>query len=868
MKLRTVSSVAWPLWVLVLSICVSVLATTPATAVQPAVASLTIDEVEAQLETLQRVYQDLRQEREELDEQYEVLQGSRMLHLILQEARANVREVRTRDYEETLAQLRLDLFHAQREVRDLPVDSEARLLGQQRVTELDYQISLMVEFIQTQSRLVAELEAFEHTLAEYLFWTPSNRPMDGAWLATFPSQLSDQVRRIQQALSQLFNQLSVQLTPLMVFWLVLLVMIGLKRHSIARRLKEHDADVAANHASSPWLIPSALGLHALLALPTSLAVLIAAQFINAPVGTGIDLDRALNAVAGALFVVSLLLRLLKPAGFTQLYFKWEQSQTDALRRFIRWLGWVLVPLSFVLAVSSQQTTQIGQDVIGQLLLSIASIYLIALIIGLFHKLPLLYNSKMTHRLVGMALLLLPATLLLIVLSGYYYTALMLSGYYLATFYVITIWMLTEAGIQRGLEFAYDRMQERQREQAALEEATAALSDDGSKMTTPAPLKPADSTVAASSEQISDVTTETGDVAEATTVEPTAAELEAQSARQQSQRLARFGLMVLFAFILYQVWSEATMALDYLDTQVLWVDPETGAGALSLGGIVSAIVTAVVGIILVKNLPGLLEMTVLSRLNLQMGTAYAVTSLVNYVIISVAVIVFLASLGVRWDQLQWLAAGLTVGLGFGLQEIFGNFISGLILFFERPLRVGDVVTLNDLSGRVTQIRIRATVITDFDRRDILVPNRQFITGQFVNWSLSNTITRLTIKVGVAYGSDLEKTREILKQIAADEPRVLDEPEPTVLFLNFGNSTLDHEMRVHVGSLSDRMPTIDAINREIDSRFRAAGIEIAFNQIDVHFRNELGLERRIERHHGKLDSSTDGGSQSDPDPAPSR
>jgi len=230
--------------------------------------------------------------------------------------------------------------------------------------------------------------------------------------------------------------------------------------------------------------------------------------------------------------------------------------------------------------------------------------------------------------------------------------------------------------------------------------------------------------------------------------------------------------------------------------------------------------------------------------LQTGTAYAVTSLVNYVIISVAAIVFLASLGVRWDQLQWLAAGLTVGLGFGLQEIFGNFISGLILFFERPLRVGDVVTLNNLSGRVAKIRIRATVITDFDRRDILVPNRQFITGQFVNWTLSNTITRIIVKVGVAYGSDLQKTKEILTQIAEDEPRVLNEPTPTVLFLNFGTSTLDHELRVHVASLADRNIAVDALNREIDKRFKEAGIEIAFNQIDVHFRNELGVERHIQ------------------------
>ncbi|MCC5878735.1 MAG: mechanosensitive ion channel [Idiomarina sp.] len=804
-----------------------------------------IAELEQRLARLREQYDALRQEREDLEAQYEVLQGSRMLHQILQEARASFREVSTEDFDEILAQLRLQLFQAQRQLRDQSMARDQRASLEGELDELEHRIGLMVDFMQVQGRLTAELNEYEHTLSEYLFWTPSNRQMDGHWLVSFPRNFSEQSRRIAEALSQLRGQLSVQSTALMLGLIILLAVSLLKRRVILQRLARYNADVASNAASSPWLILRALSLHALLALPLSLLILIAGQFINAPVGQGINLDKALNAVAGSLFVVSLLLRLLRPNGFAQLYFKWEDQQCIALRRFISYLGWVLVPLSFILAVSGQQTTQIGADVIGQLLLALASMYLIGLIIALFHKLPSLYGSTITHRLVGMALLLLPATLLLIVISGYYYTALMLSGYYLATFYVITVWMLTEAGVQRGLEFAYDRMQEHQRAQAALNEAVVALSDDGSKMTSPAPLQPAQSRVAAPEGENPALQPSAAEA----TVEPTQAEVDAQAAKQQSQRLARFGLMVFFAFVLYQVWSEATMALDYLDTQMLWADEETGRSTLSLGGIFSAVVIAVVGIVLVRNLPGLLEMTILSRLRLQMGTAYAVTSLVNYVIISIAIVSFLAALGVRWDQLQWLAAGLTVGLGFGLQEIFGNFISGLILFFERPLRVGDIVTLDTLSGRVTQIRIRATVITDFDRRDIIVPNRQFITGQFVNWSLSNTITRLTVKVGVAYGSDLEKTKQLLEQIADDEPRVLDDPAPVVLFLQFGASTLDHEMRVHVGSLADRMPTIDALNREIDRRFKEAGVEIAFNQIDVHFRNELGLERHIESVNGE-------------------
>ena len=778
-----------------------------------------IAEVEQQLADLTRIHDELRIERENLEQQFEVLQGSRMLHLILQEARSSVREVRTYDYEELLAQMRLDLYYSQRQLRESPPERNTAEF-QQHLEELEQHISVLVALIQTQQLLVTELAAFENIVEEYLFWTPSNRPVDLQWLRTLPGQLAGQMSRIHDALSELGQQTSVQFTPLLLILFLLLVLIVSQRQAISRRLATYDAKVAARHANSPWLIPRALALHALQVLPASLVVLIAAQFINAPAGGGIHLDRALNAVAGSLFVVSFMLRILRPGGFTELYFRWEAVQREALRVFILRFAWVLVPLSFALAVSSQQTTQIGQDILGQALVCLASVYLFVLIFQLFRKLPPVYRSITTHRTLAVGLLALPVTLLFMGISGYFYTSLMLSGYYLATFYVLAAWILTEAGILRGLDFAYERMQERQLQQAALQQTTREFTEDGEHDSEFPPLQPAELTPSPASE------------------------LEAQNAKQQSKRLARFGVFALFAFILIQVWSEASTALDYLNNQLLWVNPETGVGGLSLGGLVTAVVTAVIGGILVRNLPGLLELTILSRLNLQMGTAYAVTSLVNYVIISVVAVVFLASLGVRWDQLQWLAAGLTVGLGFGLQEIFGNFISGLILFFERPLRVGDVVTLNNLSGRVAKIRIRATVITDFDRRDILVPNRQFITGQFVNWTLSNTITRIVVKVGVAYGSDLQKTKDILTQIAMDEPRVLKDPLPSVLFLNFGASTLEHELRVHVASLGDRNAAMDAINREIDKRFKAAGIEIAFNQIDVHFRNELGVERHIE------------------------
>jgi uncharacterized mscS family protein HI_0195.1 len=196
----------------------------------------------------------------------------------------------------------------------------------------------------------------------------------------------------------------------------------------------------------------------------------------------------------------------------------------------------------------------------------------------------------------------------------------------------------------------------------------------------------------------------------------------------------------------------------------------------------------------------------------------------------------ATLGMSWSKLQWLFAALSVGLGFGMQEIFANFVSGIILLFERPIRVGDTVTINDVSGTVAKIRIRAITLIDPDRKEVIVPNKSFVTGQVINWALSNTVTRLVISIGVAYGSDLELVKRLLLQAANEQPSVLKDPEPRALFLSFGASTLDHELRVYVGQLSERINTIDALNRRINELFAEHNIDIAFNQLDVFIKNK--------------------------------
>jgi potassium-dependent mechanosensitive channel len=243
-----------------------------------------------------------------------------------------------------------------------------------------------------------------------------------------------------------------------------------------------------------------------------------------------------------------------------------------------------------------------------------------------------------------------------------------------------------------------------------------------------------------------------------------------------------------------------------------------------------------------NLPGLLEIGLLSRISIDASTRYAISSVSRYLIVIVGSMIGLGLLGLRWGQLQWMAAALSVGLGFGLQEIFANFVSGLILLFERPFRVGDVITIGEYTGTVSRIRTRATTLIDFDNKEVVVPNKNFITERLINWTLSDSRTRLILKVGVAYGSDVKRVHALLLQAAAEHQRVLAEPPPRSWFMAFGASSLDFELRVFVDTVLDRMPVTSELNARITELFAEAGIEIAFPQLDLHVRDVADARQR--------------------------
>ncbi|MGK0189449.1 MAG: potassium efflux system protein, partial [Verrucomicrobiales bacterium] len=349
--------------------------------------------------------------------------------------------------------------------------------------------------------------------------------------------------------------------------------------------------------------------------------------------------------------------------------------------------------------------------------------------------------------------------------------------------------------------------------------------------------------------------------------------------EQTARLTRAVAITAMALGLWAIWAPTLPALSVLDGFIIWPDSSetsttsaagsalsstsllTGSatatsngtdvssgisnslpelirptsGGVSMQDVLVALVMLVLTTVAAKNVPGLLELTLLRRINLEPGGNFAFTTTIRYVIVIIGIVLAFGKIGISWSNVQWIAAAVTLGIGFGLQEIFANFVAGLILLFERPIRLGDVVTIGDASGKVTQIRIRATTILQFNNRELVVPNKELITGTLINWTLSDGILRIEVPVGIAYGSDTEKAREILLRLASENDRVLKDPKPDVLFTAFGDSALNFQLRAHVGSIVDMLPAKNELFFAVDHAFSKAGIEIAFPQTDIHIRS---------------------------------
>jgi potassium efflux system protein len=555
-----------------------------------------------------------------------------------------------------------------------------------------------------------------------------------------------------------------------------------------------------------------LGWTLLAALPVPTALFLAGALLQ-QVGTPGRFSDSLGRSLSVLVVPVLALQVLRwsviDAGLAHAHFRWLRPRRETLRRWLPLAGAAVLPAFFVVVFASTRTVDLAIDVQARIgifvaLVALAFVCWSVLAAGrLWIVRGVTVEPSLARRLTRVILPVYALFASALALTGYVYTSALILRSLLETFALVAA-----VALVLGMTGRWFLLGERRLALRRAEEKRAAAQVDVESGEAPA--------------------------------EASDAAVTLEQVGEHTSRLLRTVRLALLAAGLVYVWSDMLPAVYRLDEVVLWTvtanaaDGTPVAAPVTLSAAMLGILALALAVIGSRNLPGLIELSLLSRTGIDAASRYAVTSVLRYAIVIGGSVAGLGLLGLRWSQLQWMAAALTVGLGFGLQEIFANFVSGLILLFERPFRVGDIVTVGDLSGRVTRIRTRATTILDFDNKEIVIPNKAFITGDLVNWTLSDTTTRLTIKVGADYDADPALVRRMLMQAAAEDSRILKDPAPTCWLLNFGDSSLDFELRVFVGTIGDRLEVQNALHIRILELFAENRIVITYPQIDVHLR----------------------------------
>ncbi|MGB5590349.1 MAG: mechanosensitive ion channel domain-containing protein [Gammaproteobacteria bacterium] len=288
--------------------------------------------------------------------------------------------------------------------------------------------------------------------------------------------------------------------------------------------------------------------------------------------------------------------------------------------------------------------------------------------------------------------------------------------------------------------------------------------------------------------------------------------------------------------IFGIFGPTVDAFRWLGSSTLSI----GNFTLSVGDVLAFLVALYLGVLISRFLRFILQEDVYPRLRLPRGVPSTINMMVNYGVITIAFLIALAAAGFELGRLAIVAGALSVGIGFGLQAIVNNFVAGLILAFERPIQAGDTIEVGTLLGRVTRIGIRASTLRTYDGSEVIVPNSEFISGQVVNWTLSDITKRQHVPFGVAYGTDPERVMELVTEVANANPLVIPEPEPFVVFHGFGDSSLDFELRAWC-NFNDGLQVLTQLNVGINRALADNGIEIPFPQRDLHLRSvdpELG------------------------------
>lgn len=667
------------------------------------------------------------------------------------------------------------------------------------------------------SEILAEAATLRDYLGERLVWTASAPPLGkNAFTGLRTAFLSlvgpEAIRDYGRAVLRIHPG----------YWMLAFLLAGillLPRRRLRRRLAESAAQTKRISTDRIGNTLVAMLISFWLALPVpALLWFFGWVFTQDPRSTGVTfaLGKGLMAPASLLLVLRFSSVMCWTGGVAEAHFRWQRRVLDPLHRALMGLIFLYLPAHLLLAVWWYN----GGDLAafqgpGRLVFIIAMLSLSAILRAFFQSNSgvLAQLEKPTSRFLKLRriwttfFVLLPIVLAVLAAMGHFLTAVAMAYLMQKTGFVVIAATLIYALLTRW---------------AALKGRRMALADAIAQRE--ARRTAAEAAGEHPAEEVDPTLRE-----EVITIPEDEGPIDWNLVGEQTRHLIRAVVTLAALFGCWLAWSEALPALKYLDTRNL-------IGGISASDLIWLGIIGVITGIVFQNLPGLLELGFLRALELESGVRNAVITLCQYVVIAIGAAVAFQTIGLDWSRFGWIAAALSVGLGFGLQEVVANFVSGLILLFERPIRVGDIVTVGGVDGVVTKIRIRATTITNWDKKEFIVPNKEFVTGTIMNWTLSSPVTRLVFPVGVAYGTDIHRTREILLDIAMSQPEVLKDPAPAAVFEQFADSSLNFTLRCFLACTEQRLEMTHRINSLIYERFAEAGIQIPFPQRVVHLRDD--------------------------------
>ncbi|WP_413112088.1 mechanosensitive ion channel domain-containing protein [Thaumasiovibrio sp. DFM-14] len=529
------------------------------------------------------------------------------------------------------------------------------------------------------------------------------------------------------------------------------------------------------------------------------------------------------SITPILLVYLTIRELSRPNGLLIAHFGWQESTVALPLKLFTQLMWMYIPLTIMQMFALHYSDTDINATLGRLAFVFSNIAISVFLWRMGQaKLPLTYADlpegkvHFQHHLFWGVLTLTPQILSFFALKGYLAASQAIMQHLAISAVIGVLTLLIYFLIKRLMliqkrRLAFERAKARRIEQLMQRQAEASEQDDGHSHNESHP-------------EIEDE------------------EIDLDQISDQSLRLLRSLLLIIYLIALGVFWSDLYQASTLLQEVIVWdassnIDGLEKISAITLRSLVLSLLAFVLTLLLSRDLPAAMELLVLQHLSLSPGSGYAITTLTRYVVIVVGILVGSAYLGFDWSKMQWLVAALGVGLGFGLQEIFANFISGLILLFERPIRIGDTVTIRNLTGTIAKINTRATTIVDWDRKEVIVPNKAFVTEQFVNWSLSDAITRVKIAIDVNYLADSDLVTELLAKAANECELVLEAPSPEVFFLGLSANIQQFEVRAYAAETDHRLRLTHDLHKKIREKFIQHGILLAPPQLQVQIENPV-------------------------------